>query len=778
MTAVTDADRDYSACTLQNKAKIGTPKCGGSFNAVPGNVADGASNTYSIGPNRTLVGGTTRYNYAATNYFQRPDERYTAGFFAHYDVSEAVRPYMEFNFMDDRTLAQIAPSGDFGTTLTLNCDNPLISAQALSIICAPANLINGFIGSYPLTAQTPGTGTNAPPITYIDPVTGKTYNKGFAQIYRRNVEGGPRINDLEHTSYRGVIGTKGNLGHGWSYDAYYQYGRTIFAETFLNDVSTSRLKNALDVVTGPNGTPICRVVETGEDPNCVPYDIFSGNIKSAEGYTGLIGTQRGILGEQVADASISGDLGTYGIKTPWADDGLKINFGGEYRKETLEFTVNEEFASGDLSGQGGAVPSTSGNYDVKELFGEAQLPIVHDGFVYDLSLTGGYRRSMYTIGNGNKFDTNTFKAGLDFAPIKDVRLRASFNRAVRAPNIQDLFSPDRVGNDGSNDPCTGRVLTNSTDDQGCLLQGLKVGQTVAGNPAGQYNGLIGGNPNLKPERSTTKTFGVVLQPRFVPNLVVTVDYYDIKVKGAIQSFGEDAILSACTTDLNPLACSLIKRNPANGSLWTTTDGYVVDTPRNIGGVHTRGIDVSVAYSHDIGDFGNLSANLSGTYLDKFLVNNGLTTPYDCAGYYGTTCSNPGISNENSPSGPNARWRHKARLSYTAPNGLGLSLQWRYFGKVKIDSLSSNSSLASSVVYENGAHIKAQNYFDLAATGHFGDRLELRAGVNNLFDKEPPIVTSGDGNNGSACPVSCNGNTYPGTYDTLGRLLYVSATVSF
>ena len=773
--AVTQDNRDYSACTVQNTSK-GALTCGGSATSAPGNAIiynGGTSTFFQVGPNRTLIPGRSTYNFAPTNYFQRPDERYTAGFFAHYDVSDKFRPYMEFNFMDDRTKAQIAPSGDFANTLTINCDNPLISNKSTTV-CAPENLVNGFLGNFPLTSvSNPG----AAPVNFTDPVTGQTYNKGFFQLLRRNIEGGNRIADLEHTEYRGVIGAKGDLGNAWHYDAYYQYGRTVYSQVYSNEFSIARLNKALDVVTNPaTGQPVCRSVLTGDDPNCQPYDIFGPNGPSAASvnYLSATGFQKGIVSEQVASGSITGNLGEYGIKTPWAQDGLSINIGGEYRKESLDLQVDQEFATGDLTGQGGATLPVSGNYHVIEGFGEVQLPIIQKDFVYDLSFNGGYRYSHYETSAGQRYNTNTYKFGVEFAPIKDIRFRASYNRAARAPNIQELFAPQHVALDGITDPCAGHVIAAS--EAGCLAQGLHVGQSIATNPAAQYNGLIGGVPTLKPEKADTKTFGVVFQPSFLPRFALTIDYYDIKVKKAIQGFGADAILAACTNDVNPLACGLIHRNPASGSLWLTPDGFVTDLQQNIGFIHTKGIDVGANYSHEIGRWGSLSGSLNGTWTDKYLVNNGLSPTYNCAGFYGVTCS--GLN--TLPTAPTPRWRHKARLSYSAPNGMGLSLQWRYFGKVKVDALSNDTALHNTVIFDPGSHIKAQNYFDLTGTFKVGDKANFRIGVNNIFDKQPPLVTSGNGAvGGSACPTGpCNGNTYPAVYDALGRYIFIGATLDF
>ncbi len=160
------------------------------------------------------------------------------------------------------------------------------------------------------------------PFNFTDPTTGNTYNRAFAQILRRNVEGGPRRDDLQHTSYRTVVGTKGELSSAWSYDAFYQYGRTAFSQVYQNDFSVNRLGRALDVVTGPDGTPVCRSTLDGTDPNCVPWDIFSpGTVApsaAANAYLSTPGFSRGIVEEQIASAYFSGSLGEYGLKTPWA----------------------------------------------------------------------------------------------------------------------------------------------------------------------------------------------------------------------------------------------------------------------------------------------------------------------------------------------------------------------------------------------------------------------------------------------------------------------------
>jgi iron complex outermembrane receptor protein len=799
VNAILQSRRDYSNCGLQGTAAV---TCGGSLISAEGNVflfdpnvSTKGSTAYTFGPNRTIANGTTRFNFNPYNYFQRPDERYIGGAFADYEVSPAIKPYLEFMFMDDHTLAQIAPSGDFGNTFTINCDNPLMSTQANGIICAPANTINGFLGTFPLATAAPfntgapGSGTTgplAPPLVFTD-AGGNAYNIAYFNLLRRNVEGGPRISDLKHQNWRGVIGSRGDISKVWSYDGYFQYGRTEYTQVYRNEFSLRRLTNALNVVNidpvtrlrvpvGTAGsTTVCRSVLDNTDPSCVPYDVFGTPSAAAVNYLNVFGVIDGQTSEQVADLNFTGALGEMGVQTPWSDEGVGVNFGTEYRKEALTLNPDQEFQTGDLTGQGAPTLPVNGNFRVLEAFAEVQIPIIRHSFFEELSIGAGYRKSYYKLSTGRTYDTDTYKVSAEFAPISDIRFRGSYNRAVRAPNIQELFAPQFVGLDGSSDPCSATELGHAVTatDYGCIAQGLAVGQSTPSNPAAQYNGLLGGNPNLNPEKATTKTVGVVLQPRFLPRFALTVDYWNIEVAGAIQGFGADTILADCidrttATTVAP-SCAFIHRNPA-GSLWLSSGGFVVDTPTNVGGIKTDGIDVSSSYSHRLGGLGNLSASFQGTWLRKYVTDNGLADPYNCAGFYGGVCSGGTVAS----SSPMPKWRHKARLSLQMPNGIGLSLQWRYIGAVAHEHNSSDNALAGHVP-QLGGHIPAFNYFDLASTFAIGDHYNFRLGMNNILDKVPPLVGSSD----SSCAAgSCNGNTYPGTWDSLGRYIYAGVTLNF
>jgi outer membrane receptor protein involved in Fe transport len=453
-----------------------------------------------------------------------------------------------------------------------------------------------------------------------------------------------------------------------------------------------------------------------------------------------------------------------------------LNFGAEYRKEALELNPDQSFQalpSSDLAGQGSPTLPTSGSFRVLEAFAEAQIPIVQQNFIDDFTINLGYRRSGYNLSNGNSFTTNTYKVSAELAPVRDVRFRGAYNRAVRAPNIQELFSPQFVGLNGSIDPCADIVITAA--DFGCIAQGMTVGQLTPGNPAEQYNGFIGGNPDLRPEKATTKTLGVVLQPRFLRNLAVTVDYWNINLTGAIQGFGQDAILSDCvslaTATFTPASCALVNRDPA-GSIWLSSLGFVTDLPNNQGGIKTDGVDISAAYRFDIGGMGSLSSSFLGSWLRRYITDNGLTEPYDCAGFYGSICSGGTVSS----SAPMPKWRHKFRTTWESPWGLGLSGQWRRVGKVRHERNSDDETLNSAgAPPQLGNKVHAEDYIDIAATYTLLDRVNLRAGINNVFDNDPPRITSSAG----SCPTGpCNGNTFPGTWDALGRYVWMGATIDF
>jgi iron complex outermembrane receptor protein len=749
--SVLQRDRDYSFCSAasltgaQSTALGRLFNCGGSATSANGTFFTNVGN-FQVGPNRTFIPGSTPFNFAPYNYFQRPDERYTFGAFANYEINDGLKPYLEVMFMDDRSVAQIAPSGNFFNTTTINCDNPLLSAQQRAIVCSPANLVG---------APTP--------TVFIDQ-NGNPYFKGVLYAARRNVEGGGRRDDLQHTDYRIVAGMRGDLGGGFSYDASYQYGRVVFAQTYFNDFSITRIRRALDVVSGPGGVPTCRSVLTGDDPNCIPYDIFAagGVTAAALNYLQTPLFSRGNTQETVATGSITAELGEYGVQSPLADNGVALNVGAEYRKERLEFFTDANFTAGEGAGQGGATIGVQGEFNVKELFTEVQIPLITDRpFFEQLELRAGYRYSKYDVGN-NSFSTDTYKIEGEWAPVRDLRFRGSYNRAVRAPNIVELFSAQSVALAGNNDPCAGPAvggLVQGNTAAQCARTGVSAAQfgNIPLNPAGQYNALLGGNPNLEPEKADSITGGVVIQPRFLPRFALTVDYFDIKLKNAISAISPNTTLAQCIATNDPAFCSLIHRD-APGTLWLTPNGYTVATNINIGGISTKGIDINASYTQPLGGLGSLAFSFVGTWLDELIVNTRPGVDFNCAGLFGAQCTTP------SP-----EWRHKARITYTAPNGVGLSAQWRYFSAVDNELTSADPDLHGTV-NPGDSHFNAQSYIDLVLTARIGDHYSFRLGANNILDRIPPIAVT-------PAPFG-NGNTYPQVYDSLGRYIFAGVTLDF
>ena len=760
--AILQRDRDYSSCGLNTGSAGGDYVCGGSPTAYPANfnmgdavfndVATNLPQTYTLNASGALVSGRTLYNANPLNYYQRPDTRYTAGFLAHYDVSDSFKPYAEFMFMDDRSVAQIAPSGDFSNTSVLNCNNPLLSAAQVATFCRPTNLVRDGNGNV-LTLTNPD---------------GSSYNQAMVQIGRRNIEGGGRQADLRHTAYRFVAGARGDIANGISYDVYGQFGSTVFSQVYRNEFSVSRMTNALDVITdtrpglATTGQAVCRSVVNGTDPNCVPLNIFgSAPITSAAlGYVQTPGFQSGQTKETVVSGSVTFKGGEYGIQSPLSTEGIALNIGGEYRKETVSLEVDNSFLSGDLAGQGGATLPIGGSYDVKEAFGEIQIPLVTGrSFFHELTVNGGFRYSSYSTAGSN----NSYKAEIVWAPISDIRFRGGYNRAVRAPNTQELFATQSVQLDGSTDPCAGLAvngLVNGWTAAQCARTGVSASRfgLIAANPSEQYNGLMGGNPNLKPEKADTFTAGVLLQPSFLPGFNLSVDAFRIKLKDRIGVIGADTIISQCLQTGDPALCGAIKRD-SNGTLFQGLTGYIIDTTVNAGTLLTQGIDVVAGYTLRTDSAGTFGLSFNGTYVDKF-ESDKAGAKFDCAGYYGAQCLYP-----------QSKWRHAARLTWTSTEGLGLSARWRYLSGTKFERTSSNPDLAGPV-FAPDAKVNAQSYFDLAATMRAADKFTFRIGANNILDKTPPILSA------TASPIASfgNGNTYPGIYDAVGRYIFVGLTI--
>ena len=824
--AVWESQRDFSACSAEDVSTyyklygLTAYKnfiCAGSSNSftgrfnsldsggVPGTWSPDPSNPGHMVPKSSLPTNLNTFNYAPFNYLQRPDTRYTAGGFAHYEVNKQLDIYSSFMFVDDTTVAQIAPSGLFAGSgpedgaYTFNCDNPFLGAHDA-----------GGAGTSPWDLFCYDHNTNTARTGDATALIGRRFAKNPLTNQGANLN---RQDDLRHTDYRIVIGAKGDLGDDWSYDISGQYATAIYAEEYFNDASASRIEKALHVVSDPRmtilgapnpnyGKPVCLSVLDGSDPQCQPLDVFDfgGASQQALAYAGGNGFKEGSTTESIVSANLSGDFGEWGIQSPWAKSPVAVAVGGEYRQEQLDFRPDYEIETGDLAGQGGPEPRVQGRYSVSEAYGEVRIPVVQgQEFFEDLTLNAGYRYSSYSTAGA----VTTYKYGAEWQPIDDFRLRGSVQRAVRAPNVLELFTPQYVGLYGGLDPCSGTGLyysVNPLTEAQCARTGVTHSQYTTGSipacPAAQCSALFGGNRNLKPEVSDTRSLGIVLTPTFIDGFSATVDYYDIKVAGAIGAYGANTAIAACAGEGNlngdqifPLAnsdtyCNLIHRAPGSGILFGTS-GYVDERTVNTGSLQTKGYDFEANYTVDLADvgvdgMGSLSGHFIGTWTKDWIVAPGAGAydigSFNCKGLFGVTCGQPVPT-----------WKHTLRVTWSTPWDVDLSLSWRHISAVDFDANDGKqpllayinryltcATLSGDVTCDDilTSHIKAYNYIDLAGSWDIRPGIELRAGVNNVFDKAPPLL------DGLVWGVGFNANTYPGYYDTLGRLIFVSGTIKY
>jgi outer membrane receptor protein involved in Fe transport len=757
---VYSSTRDFGSCELlpnQNALnQVTSVSCAGSSNSNWFKPATGpnAGTTYSVYGNGFVpygsVATTPPASFNSQPYIDlsREDDRYNAAFMAHDHITEAFQPYLQFFFMDDKTHQVVAPAALFKDANPLdptgagdyytNCSNPLLSAQQAGILCTPAQIAADKANPGSALAQ--------------------------IEIGRRNIEGGGRSTDFEHTNYRAVVGTKGDFADAWSYDAYGQYFYTKFTDSNQGYLNFQAVTNAL-LVTGTAANPKC--ISAGTQ-GCVPYNIWSqGAVTPAQlAYLYELGTAQGASTLKTLHADITGKLGNYGITSPWATEGVGVNIGAEHRidQEYLEPDGAEE--SGLLSGFGGAVAPINNAISVSEQFLELRAPLAQDKTgVKELVVDTGYRHSDYTTVG----DTNTYKFEVQYAPIADYRLRASYDRAIRAPSVAESFIPPIVATTTVEpDPCAPPITYTL---QQCLNTGATrsqyLNQSIPQGTAAQLSEQTSGNPNLKPEQADTYTVGLNFAPSQIPHLTGSIDYFHIQIKDEVGVIPIATILSTCANTGNPAYCSQIVRQPDTGSLTGNSNaggGYIIQKNYNLGTAIYSGVDVVANYKLDLAPgFGNVAWALNGAYMlhnETTPIPGGAT--YDCVGLFGAICQNV------SP-----RWRHTLRTTWETAWNVSASLTWRFIGPVTQDNDSQQSALSNQVFggfdFVN-YRIPGYNYIDLEATWDVNKVLQLRAGANNVLDKDPPVVEADIVAGGSA-------NTY-GTYDLFGRQLFLAFTAKF
>lgn len=755
----------------------------GSQTGVPsfliGPVIPGASGTLgavydvALGRFRTATDPDT-YNFNPDNLYQTPLERINVFAQAAYEATPGVELYTQAMYTRNKVASSAAASGTFTNPYSLPLNNPFLNAATRAQLC-------GATGA----SFTSGTGVKRTALTSAECAaaaaatspTSADYQEVAVTLARRFVEYGPRFQSFESNQFQITAGIRGDITPTLKYDLSAQYGETLQNQTRENWGSYSRVQQALRA----SSTTTCTNTSNG----CVPINLFGpvGSITPEMiAFFDLDGLIKRQVKQSVITGSISGDL--FGLTIPLSQRAVAFSIGAEYRK--LSAASNPDAASqiqSEILGTGARVPNDFGQYTVKEAFGELIVPLVDDvRFVRSLTLEAGARYSDYST-TGSSW---TWKAGGAYEPFEGLRLRAMYQRAVRSPNISELYaSPVTSLGNLTTDPCQGTLpVGNSALTALCVATGAPSTSIgfIPQPSAGQINATTSGNRALDVERSRSITLGAAITPAQIRNLSLTIDYYDIRVTEAITQPAQGDILNGCfSTSLNPSQaynsfCQLIGRNPINGGLNGAgeTKGVILGYS-NLGIIDTSGIDATVRYKTALSrtkDLGEIAISVTGTYLDHYYFQaNPLAITRDCTGYYSTNCTNP-----------RAAWRVNSRLTYSK-GAFDVSLYWRHISGVEIEPVAPSPrpslttpqtggpSLAN--VYDPYEKIAGYNYFDLALRVNPIEHLELTLTANNLFDKQPPVVGSGAGGT-----TFNNGNTFPTIYDTLGRTYTIGARLKF
>ncbi|WP_448657619.1 TonB-dependent receptor domain-containing protein [Sphingomonas sp. CJ99] len=572
----------------------------GAFDGVP--EFTGSGGVYDRGRLLPSSGGLTQGGSSTPLAGYQGDlapqnEVHNVNLLTSFEVSPALRLYAQGKYAKTRSFTVAQPSFDFFTYL--EADN--------------AYLVDRF-----------GAGTDG------------------ALVSRDNYDFGIRGERAVRETWRGVIGAEGQISENATYDVYYTYGVTDSEFLSTNYRLTDRYLAALDAVRDPvSGNIVCR---SNLDPTAAPFQFDFGSVPFPGFQTFTPGANSGcrplnVLGDGVLDqaaldfmnvdlvnnykvqqhvvsGSISGDFGQF-FELPGGPIAFAV--GGEYRKEISDYTPDQFLQDGVLADIAQISP-VSGQFDVKEVFGELSAPLLRDvPFAQLLEVNAAVRLSDYsTVGR-----TDTWAFSGIYSPVDDIRIRGTYSQAVRAPNISELFSPVSGTFAFIDDPCDPENIPEGTEfrQANCtaLLTSLGVNPgtfspTTDPTATVSLPGRTGGNVNLSEETARTWTAGVVLQPRFIPGLYITADWYDIELKNAVRTATAQEIVDLCVDQptLENAFCDSVGRS--------TTTGYVNDFligPQNVAAINTAGLDVQVNYNFEVGKIGKFNLQLVGNYLDRF-----------------------------------------------------------------------------------------------------------------------------------------------------------------
>ena len=731
------------------------------------------------------------FNFAPFNVFQVPYKRYNIFAQANYEASDNVEVYTRGLFTKNQVRTIIAPSGSFGGTVDINLNNPFLPATLRNQFCA-FNVAPNVTGVSPTGASVAGQVAFTPRFdqatcdaaALATNAADPRFRTVTATLARRTPEVGSRISDYRTTIFDYRIGARGAITDAIDWDVSGSYGESENIEAVQNYTRQSRFRQA-SLANGTAANPVCQDTSAG----CVPVNLFGpeGSITPAAA-TFLSDNSTTIVRTTLAQARaiINGDLGiTLGADVEpvgFAVGAEYRNYGAEQAADTLAKTP------GELGGRGGADPDLNGGYDVYEAYGELVIPVLDI-----LTLEAGARYSKYQVEGGGKSNTFTYKGGVTFEPVDGLRFRGNYARAVRAPNIGELFFPLNTGLTSlGTDPCSGAAPVGNANLRAiCIAQGAPAGTigSILNPTAAQANLTFSGNLNLDPEKADTYTVGVVFQPTFVPRFSMSVDYYNIKVKDVIGRPTSGDLISDCfgaitAASASSTACTVIRRNPFTGGLDgdPAITGGLFAPLTNQGRLFTDGIDVIANYQTDLG-FAEWAVNFTGNYTFNSKFQATPTSPNrECVGFFSSNCSFTGSLQ------PKFQW--SLRNTFTIDN-VDLSLLWRHldgFEQEPLDiapsppgngptfvgalpSTGGNDFLRGREV--NFQKIKSYDMVDAPMRFNVNETITFTLAVQNLLDKLPPLT--GTGVSGSTFN---GGNTYPSTYDSVGRRYAVGVRLRF
>ena len=748
--------------------------CNFLFNPAGTALTPQTGDRIGTGPNGVFVGGNGPTNRDDGLVTLLPEyDRYSVNLLGHFTVTDAFEPFVEAKYTKTRSFGrsggpafvQGSTLGDSGARERIRLDNPFLSDQARDLLTQQI-LAAGINPN--LTNQT------ALSPAQLAAIADGSFRVGFRKNF---TDLGLRNEKIDRKTYRIVGGVRGNFNDDWQYEVSANYGKFKERNEIQGDVNLQRLLLSMDAGTDPvTGAIVCRasfdpaarIDYTGagaaslasDIAACVPLNPFGrGDVSAARNYIIADTVAHASLNQLILSGFMSGDSSQL-FELPGGPIGFAI--GAEYRKEKTEYVADPLAAAGGTFYN--AIPDFGPvKFSVKEIFGELRIPILKDlPFAHELTINTAGRAAKYK--NISK-TVYAYNFGGDWAPIRDLRFRANYSRAVRAPNVSETASPlSQNFSPGFQDPCrpenigsgnaTNRAA-NCAADLGALLPGLQL-------PAYSLEILSGSNANLTPEKSDSYTYGGVFQPSFIPGLSISVDYFNIKVDNVIVSLNAQNIVNTCY-DLPSLAnqfCDLIQRwrGPGLGPNEEVPGQILQSTltvlPLNFASYKARGIDTEIAYRRNIRGVGNLSTRLN--YTHNFQRSN-YTNPAD------PSFENRLLSELGTPQ-DEFLWNTDLKTGRFT-----LGYQMRFIGKMVVnlyeDFFEVQDRPPQDADWADRKFYPSVFYHDVRAAVDVTDKFNFYVGIDNVANKMPPLGLTGIGD-GSAI------------YNTRGRFFYAGAVAKF